>query len=668
MSTEKSFLDDNGLQRLWQKVTATVTNSVSAAINALPSWAKADTKPSYTVSEIKDAVSDEDFVKHVNSNLHVSNSDREVWDDVTRYHKYKYDLPDPGSNNKYVSFSQGYVNTDYSIFAIDGTGHIVYCPNASESWYGYPTQLSDNCRYNSMYQIAIFNSTIYVSFNVRGSGTQLWKLSDDAFLLVEEESTSNHLPMVYSLLAMNYGSSEQLFLIGFDNTSPSNKRAIYRLDSSDELYQVAMPDDDIHVFSKAKVSSDKNRAILYDDQNGKLMVMMGGEFPSSGYEISIPSGTTISNFCALNDGRFNVFCLVVDYPAKKLYNADFLAGSLMELYDNAFDYWDKAPYIAAYQENVANNAFVLLMGGVNCRYSNAYPYDTYSRSGIGGTANNMDDIQWLEYCPYSSMWFAITASGKCITSSDPTAAGTCWENFTPYLLDKDDTDISGSIRDIIGAMSHDEVVSLVNQVTDGFVKYNAEQSLTDAQKTQARSNIGAVGSDDITSLDPRGPWKFGGKITKPSDSIVFYTPPGETSAKKFSGVVNEFIFKINSITRKSGYDSYRVIIATGITTYFNRNGTESSFTMRIDLNGGLAKEDDDDAFIGSCFHFEKRYVQSACSVYEPAITSSDGVSLTAVTMPETMNKAYLVNMKVGLIPTAGLTQYVDAVDIDFWYR
>lgn len=31
MSTEKSFLDDNGLQRFWQKVTATVTNSVNAA-------------------------------------------------------------------------------------------------------------------------------------------------------------------------------------------------------------------------------------------------------------------------------------------------------------------------------------------------------------------------------------------------------------------------------------------------------------------------------------------------------------------------------------------------------------------------------------------------------------------------------------------------------------
>ena len=62
MSTEKSFLDDNGLQRLWQKVTATVTNSVSAAINALPSWAKAETKPSYTVSEIKDAVSHDEVI------------------------------------------------------------------------------------------------------------------------------------------------------------------------------------------------------------------------------------------------------------------------------------------------------------------------------------------------------------------------------------------------------------------------------------------------------------------------------------------------------------------------------------------------------------------------------------------------------------------------------
>lgn len=501
MSTEKSFLDDNGLQRLWQKVTATVTNSVSAAINALPSWAKAETKPSYSVSEINGAVSNEDFVKHVNSNLHVSNSDREVWDDVTRYHKYEYDLPDPGSNTRYVSFDQGYVNTDYSIFAIDDTGHIVYCPYASGSWYGYPTQLPDNCRYNRTYLIAIFNSAIYVSFYVRGSGTQVWKLNGDAFALVVENKANEPLPMVYSLLTMNYGSSEQLFLIGFDNESSSYKKAIYRLDSSDELHQVAMPDDDIHVFSKAKVSSDKNIAILYDDQNNKLMLMIDGEFQLAGYEISIPSGTTISNFCALSDGRFNVFCLVVDYPAKKLYNADFLAGSLTELSDNALDYWDKAPYIAAYQENVANSAFVLLMGGVNCRYSNAYPYDTYSRSEIGGTANNMDDIRWLEYCPYSSMWFAITASGKCITSSDPTAAGTCWENFTPYLLDKDGNSIADSIRDIIGAMSHDEVVNLFNQVSDGFVKYNAEQSLTDAQKAQARSNIGAASAIQYSETD-----------------------------------------------------------------------------------------------------------------------------------------------------------------------
>lgn len=490
MSTEKSFLDDNGLQRLWQKITATVTNSVSAAINALPSWAKSETKPSYTVSEISDAVSDTTFNNHVNdTNAHVSESDREIWDDVTRYHKYKYDLPTTGTSDGYVSFSKGYVNADYSLFAVDGNGKIAYCPNGYGAWNLYPRQLPETALNKENYQIAVFNNTIYISFI--DSGSHIWKynLEADEFVCIATISTVQYLPFIICMAVANYSGSEQLFCFG-QSISPNSSKDAIRIDANDNITFFGISDfGSMGTIVQVEVDSLKDIMILNDSGNNRLLLMIDGNFPSSAYYIEYPMSITITDFCAMHDNN-NWYCLVIDHLKKKLYRANFLSG-LTLLSDTELSYYNSIPKIAAYQENTNVPSVILMMGGIGCRYSNISPYTSYSNASLGGMPNYMENIVHLDYCSYSNAWFGITKTGKCLFSKDITATDNCWSNFTPHLLDKDGTDISGSVRDIIGAMNRSEAVELINQVTDGVVKYNAAQSLTDTQKNQARSNIGA---------------------------------------------------------------------------------------------------------------------------------------------------------------------------------
>lgn len=667
MSTQKSFLDDDGLQRLWQKITATVTNSVSAAINALPSWAKSETKPSYTVSEISGAVSDTTFNNHVNdTNAHVSESDREIWNDVTRYHKYKYDLPATDASDGYVSFSKGYVNADYSLFAIDGNGKIAYCPNGYGTWNLYPRQLPEIAQNKETYQIAVFNNTIYVSFI--DSGSHIWKynLEADEFICIATMSTVQYLPFIMCMAVANYSGSEQLFCFG-QSTSPNSSKDAIRIDTNDNITFFAIPGlGSMGVIVQVEVDSLKDIMILNDDGNSRLLLMINGDFPSSAYYIKYSMSITITDFCAMHDNN-NWYCLVIDHLKKKIYYANF-SGELTQLSDTELSYYNSIPKIAAYQESTSVSSVILMMGGIGCRYSNASPYTSYSNASLGDMSNYMENVVHLDYCPHSNAWFGITKTGKCLFSKDITATDDCWNNFAPYLLDKNGTDISKSIRDIIGAMSHDEVTSLFNEISGGFIRSDTNQSLTDAQKTQARSNIGAIGSDEITSLDPRGPWKFGGKLTKVTDSVVFYTPTDATSARQFSGIVNEFIFKINSITRKSGFEDYSVGITPYLEVNYNRNGTESSFNIQVPLSSNLTSDDEIDAFVGSFFHFSKRHVTSTYAVYEPSINNTDGVTLSPVVMQESMLKNYIVNMTVGLNLANTINQRVDSVDIDFWYR
>lgn len=660
MSTEKSFLDDNGLQRLWQKVTATVTNSISAAINALPSWAKSETKPSYTVSEISDAVSDEDFVAHTNDmTLHLSTDDRQDFSEITRYHKEYYNLPTPASSDKkysFTSFDFGYVGTEIEGVAIDQTGKIYYCPNEVGNWYEYGNQLPDGAIGGFSYSIAIYNMQLYVAV-MKNSDQCIWKLGDEGWTkIISYSSGSNHQIQVYGMFVVGdylygFGSDTYLLRISSDNT--------YEFIEIPNAYTDPNGDGSTSIH-KAKATDDHTRAVLFDTINHTVYKLDGTTFSTP---ITYSSSITVTDIAPIYS-QFGFFCVVLDYTDDIIY-AVTSSGFMVES-SGQMAFISGTPGIGVYQSSQGTNPIIVLIGGINGYYQENFP----SRGGwknltIGGTPNSLDTVVCVHYATYSNKWFAIDENGKCIICSDLTSK---WKNYRADVMDKSNNFISDEFRETIGAMDETGVAKLINEASAGLVKYDVAQSLTNAQKTQARSNIGAVGSDDITSLDPRGPWKLGGKLTKVTDSIVFYTPADAASAKQFSGVVNEFIFKINSITRKSGYEDYSVGIAPYFEVNFNRNGTESSFIMQVKLSDNLTSDDEIDAFVGSFFHFGKRYVTSTYAVYEPSINDTNGTILSPVVMQESMLKNYIVNMTFGLGLANNINQRVDSVDIDFWYR
>lgn len=483
MSTEKSFLDDNGLQRLWQKITATVTNSISAAINALPSWAKSETKPSYTVSEISDAVSDEDFVAHTNDmTLHLSTDDRQDFSEITRYHKEYYNLPTPASSDKkysFTSFDFGYVGTEIEGVAIDQTGKIYYCPNEVGNWYEYGNQLPDGAIGGFSYSIAIYNMQLYVA--VMKNGDQcIWKLGDEGWTkIISYSSGSNHQIQVYGMFVVGdylygFGSDTYLLRISSDNT--------YEFIEIPNAHTDPNGDGSTSIH-KAKATDDHTRAVLFDTINHTVYKLDGTTFSTP---ITYSSSITVTDIAPIYS-QFGFFCVVLDYTDDIIY-AVTSSGFMVES-SGQMALISGTPGIGVYQSSQDTNPIIVLISGINGYYQENFP----SRGGwknltIGGTPNSLDTVACVHYATYSNKWFAIDENGKCIICSDLTSK---WKNYRADVMDKSNNFISDEFRETIGAMDETGVAKFINEASAGLVKYDVAQSLTNAQKTQARSNIGA---------------------------------------------------------------------------------------------------------------------------------------------------------------------------------
>ena len=82
------------------------------------------------------------------------------------------------------------------------------------------------------------------------------------------------------------------------------------------------------------------------------------------------------------------------------------------------------------------------------------------------------------------------------------ARGTVTTSLTDTVVDPGE--VVPDIATLLAAVEAcEEATAAAQEAADHAVQYDAAQTLTDAQKTQARTNIGAAGTDEITSLDGR---------------------------------------------------------------------------------------------------------------------------------------------------------------------
>lgn len=105
---------------------------------------------------------------------------------------------------------------------------------------------------------------------------------------------------------------------------------------------------------------------------------------------------------------------------------------------------------------------------------------------VGGVAH-IDDTQVSASTTYSSQKIAseITAAKNAVKNDILGGAGEAYDTL------KELADLIGENKDAIDALE---------QIANNHVRYDQAQSLTDEQKTQARSNIGAASTADLTAL------------------------------------------------------------------------------------------------------------------------------------------------------------------------
>lgn len=105
---------------------------------------------------------------------------------------------------------------------------------------------------------------------------------------------------------------------------------------------------------------------------------------------------------------------------------------------------------------------------------------------VGGVAH-IDDSQVSASSTYSSQKISseITAAKQAVKDEILGGAGAAYDTL------KELADLIDENKDAIDALE---------QIANNHVRYDQKQTLTDEQKTQARSNIGAASATDLTAL------------------------------------------------------------------------------------------------------------------------------------------------------------------------
>lgn len=105
-------------------------------------------------------------------------------------------------------------------------------------------------------------------------------------------------------------------------------------------------------------------------------------------------------------------------------------------------------------------------------------------------ATNIDDVNASTSTTYSSSKIAseILAASNALKADLLGGAGEAYDTLK-------------ELADLI--QTNQSVIAALEALAAGHVKYDAEQTLTDEQKTQARTNIGAAAASDVTSLTSR---------------------------------------------------------------------------------------------------------------------------------------------------------------------
>lgn len=135
--------------------------------------------------------------------------------------------------------------------------------------------------------------------------------------------------------------------------------------------------------------------------------------------------------------------------------------------------------------------------------------------GIVAAQTNIDDANVSTTTTYSSSKITseITAAKQAVKDELLNGAGEA-------------VDTLKELADLINV--NKDAIEALEEIAAGHVRYDAAQELTDEQKTQARTNIGAVSSADYTALEGRVTAVEGVAAQNKTDLATLTTNVGDT--------------------------------------------------------------------------------------------------------------------------------------------
>lgn len=265
MSNEKSFLDDNGLQRLWQKITAAINESgntvenflvgdIKASLNDNQSsnWLKCDGGP-VKVSDYQELCRNTKFQTYMDygqknlpdsSNFYSGQNTTYLYNEIYRYNNAcYYPIADADRNS-------------FSIIRIKDRGALA----EKIATISLPDNVQSNLISNiikcwNTYNIVLFsdtsakNNTVTLTYCIAKAETPellTWTVSGPYTLNLHTKFSANTSPSVYVssdennlIFSVSYGSAKEYYIdLGIVPHSISSARLIHLLGPIDRYYRL----------------------------------------------------------------------------------------------------------------------------------------------------------------------------------------------------------------------------------------------------------------------------------------------------------------------------------------------------------------------------------------------------------------------------------------------